>query len=816
MPTEPNEKIPVTEAVALIPVPRRLPGFPGACTRLFREIPLFVWSILYAQEEGIQPVVVTDGPRIAHTAEGLGARVYLRENVTCENYNLYPEIIRELNCQNVILLLPTSPLRREGVLRGMLQKLTRKQGNSYFTAIPLYGETQQQEKYKKIEAAEKVLLADGNIYGCTADYFLQHNNFIGDESTAMINEKPYSLRIASVADFTTLEEISLIMPRTLVHPIKKIVLVQNQRCVRRNYSEFIESCDFVIRSGKLDNIDTGKTGKRTDIMFASTPPLWHNFSEQEKHLPEVNAAALIFMFTNSGGSIPDSIHNWYPVDFSYTVYGYTLSATILKFVRRAFPDAHVYNFGAHGPLERTDVLSVGVTGHQNSDEHLFYEQLIKEGVLTDILEDDKSDEEAVYSTNPEWYVHTPDKIKIFYAIANGTTPYGYIYPWMRRLVIAEYCTNGAQSAAVLRWDKGKKLAVQWESSATIDVYTQDYIDVYKKVEVINRADYDAQERFLPIVPIHYTSVWIIGQDQTALHFLKKLDPDAVPGPFNQVWVPNLATAIDFICKRGEGWMTKADLDLCSGQKQKLNVYNKKTGHAIGGAFIEECDRRRVLNEQFTTVEGRIKRRWDSLLQALDDPLGRPLLVYVGMGKLWSSFSGRQRFVNIRPGEWFSLKTAYDSLCRLRQTFKSDVSLLYFDIPEKPEERVAEIIYSSNNFLAATYNIELKRNAEWRADEVWLQFGNRLNGIVSDLAKFTDFPEVNYEPIFCKWGDRREVFYVDDDRLKGYMFREETMIPIEVTSYIRGVELRIVTSTGENVLFRKQPNTIEYNYVPDEN
>lgn len=804
-----TQKLPIQEAVAIIPAFDNYLHFPGRDTRAFRGLPLFLWSILYAKEEGVESVVLTDDACITHTALGFGTLVYPEKPETAIYHDTVKRVIEEYGCKNIILLQPTSPLRKKGALISLLQLLRQGEGKSYYTVEEINQEGKVAGKNIYGEISTQI---DGNLFGCTADYFLQENNyFIGCDSEEIINDAPYTLQIHTEEDFKTLELLATTRPELLTHNIRTIACIQNQRCVVRNYSEFIDKCDLVVRSGKMDNIETGRTGTRTDIVFASTPKEWQPYSEEEQHIKETNAVPLIFMNMHSGGKIPDSIVNWFAYPFEFEHYGFTLSATVVDFMHKTFPDAKIFNLGVHDPQKRVDLLTFNSTVHADSTEEAFYDKLVQEGVVVDISEEDKKDDTAIYSTRPGWNVHTPDKIKIFRKVRYGNMPWAYIYPWRRKLVLAEATEDNVQSATVLRWDKGKRLAVQWDNTEDVTVYSSDYTDIFRKADVIGGAEYKEQAARLPLVLLRCTSAWVIGQDCVASYFIKKLCKGTVPGPFDKIWTPNLSIAVELLCRRGKDFIRKDKIDTCVWSDGRQAAFDKEYGHAFLHDF-GETHKEEAVYEQLATVSGRFNRRWKRLLEALDDPMSRPLLIYVGHGNLWRERTSKYKFINLIPGEWFSLRRAYESFCRIRATFRADVSFLYIDIPEAREQRRPEIIYSTNNFCAATYDTQISGYADSRADKVWVQLRNDLENIIINKQVIPDYSELEYEPVFCNWGDHRMIIYVHEEQLKGYVWQGEQMVSVDIVQYIRGVELRIYRSNGEEVVFEKDANSVEYRYV----
>lgn len=405
------------EIVAIIPAKSVSKRLPGKNTMLFRGLPLFVWSVLYAKAEGVQPVVLTDDEVTAHIAKGFGALVYPQKPEQFDNYDAIPPVLEELQVQKFALLQAVSPLRQRGLLDKMLRmvplacpscytskrvKLQGKQGGKWLNSLQDKDDTTGLDAY------------DGNIIVCTSEYFLDHNNyFLGDESVPVPNVMPYTIDIDTREDFLAAELLAVSKPELLVHPVAKIAVVQNQRILKRDYSDFIDSCDLVVRMGTMDNLDTGRTGNRCDIHFSigwnrSFISIDHS---DDKHVDEANGAAISFQhqrddwkrlnYKYSFGYI-DTYRGW--AKHPTVANNFTTAALAIWHMHYTFPEAVIYNLGTHDPRVHDDWEKVKLHGsykHLGGDEKVILDDLTKQGVIIDILEEDNTEEEGEYSTLPK-------------------------------------------------------------------------------------------------------------------------------------------------------------------------------------------------------------------------------------------------------------------------------------------------------------------------------------------------------------------------------------------------------------------------------
>lgn len=75
----------------------------------------------------------------------------------------------------------------------------------------------------------------------------------------------------------------------------KVVFCDNNRDYKRDYSDFIESCDIVVRANKMCSLNTGCVGERTDILMLSFYSYYlQYFSPEERHVAQLKEVPLIW------------------------------------------------------------------------------------------------------------------------------------------------------------------------------------------------------------------------------------------------------------------------------------------------------------------------------------------------------------------------------------------------------------------------------------------------------------------------------------------------------------------------------------------
>lgn len=83
-----------------------------------------------------------------------------------------------------------------------------------------------------------------------------------------------------------------------------ICVVSNKQDLKENYSKFIDSCDVVVRINKLDNLETGLVGTRTDIVILFACDAWMQYTEEQMHLQHImKNAKRVYLVDGSKNSV---------------------------------------------------------------------------------------------------------------------------------------------------------------------------------------------------------------------------------------------------------------------------------------------------------------------------------------------------------------------------------------------------------------------------------------------------------------------------------------------------------------------------------
>ncbi len=280
-----------------------------------------------------------------------------------------------------------------------------------------------------------------------------------------------------------------------------ICVVSNKRDVARQYSDFVDSCDRVMRISKMDNLDTGLTGRRTDLLLVSLHPAYFAFSRANRHVDLFKKVPRIAFFPDLDGmarkfAAEEGLENWelLPDEVFQQSRGMTACGTGVRWARYLFPDARIYFLGDVDAWKRTP--SNG-GGHACEAENAYLQQLIREGILVPILEEDKADASGLYSRplNREEALRAEREIEAFGTDRTREYALEISHPqWKDVLRVrdgAAFRVSGSDGADVLRFDD-RELLLRWKRWG-VELFVRQ-----EKNRYVWARESDRQECFFPV------------------------------------------------------------------------------------------------------------------------------------------------------------------------------------------------------------------------------------------------------------------------------------------------------------------------------
>ncbi|MNB76734.1 CMP-N,N'-diacetyllegionaminic acid synthase [compost metagenome] len=221
------------DLLAVIPARGESKGLPGKNVREMKGKPLIAYTIEAAlQSQCVSEVVVsTDSEEIAHASRLAGAQVpFLRPAELATDDAKSIDVLRHAVSfyeqqagrffSNIVLLQPTSPLRRSTDIEGAFAHFTRVGADSLQSVTPVHthpyllreleGERLQpylkeEEGHLRRQDLQELYVLNGAIYIMKRDLLMKQNQIVGANNTGFIMPKERSIDIDDLMDFRIAE-----------------------------------------------------------------------------------------------------------------------------------------------------------------------------------------------------------------------------------------------------------------------------------------------------------------------------------------------------------------------------------------------------------------------------------------------------------------------------------------------------------------------------------------------------------------------------------------------------------------------------------
>ena len=197
------------KVIGIIPCKKVSSRLPGKNTMFLGGKMLFEWSVEYAKNEGITPVVSTDDEYVIGWCNDHGIRC-VREKVDDSNMcNCVDQVLNVYGCDYFVLLQPTSPIRERGLLSSIISDGVP---TSVYTSnkIKVIGhlDGKFQEAFRDQDGNTRFLHQhDGNMVVVNTEWYNRTHKLFNDESIFIDSRKPYNLQIDTKDDFETIRKI---------------------------------------------------------------------------------------------------------------------------------------------------------------------------------------------------------------------------------------------------------------------------------------------------------------------------------------------------------------------------------------------------------------------------------------------------------------------------------------------------------------------------------------------------------------------------------------------------------------------------------
>lgn len=397
--------------IAIIPAKANSTRCPGKNMRSFLGQPLFLYSVLYAQAEGVAPIVSTDSDEVIAVCKEKNIR-YVCEVVDDSTLaNCIRQVLEKVHCDIFALLQPTSPLRVPGMLKNMLKALEQKTCESAFTAqwmkhIGSY-KGKFMRAYRDQDTKDPFMWFDGNIAVTSRAYFEQSGELFDEHSLPFENTFPCSLQIDTEDEFFAIQQLAahVSFNKFLPSAIRRVVIISNRHAFTRDYSVFVDHCDVVIRVNKMENLDDGLTGKKTDVAVVAACQPYLSYTRAQRKVDVLKQVPLIFLHPDPYESLDkfcseEDINNGItiPYDWQIATPYYTTLGKAIYIAEHTFPTAKLFFLGDTSMALRT----CNINYHRHSTEQQYINTLISSGKLISILEETKQQSPYIYSTEIQY------------------------------------------------------------------------------------------------------------------------------------------------------------------------------------------------------------------------------------------------------------------------------------------------------------------------------------------------------------------------------------------------------------------------------
>lgn len=192
---------------AIIPAKKQSQRCPNKNSRLINGIPVYQYSVMYAQQEGVVPIVSTDDEEKMRWCKENNVLFFEEVVDDSKMENCVNQVLEKYKCNSFVVLQPTSPIRR----KGLLKKIVKENPDSAFTAQKIKMVGMLNGKFIVAHRAQDCknffYHFDGNICYCRTDFYKKSGYFFDKNSKIYEEEMPYNLQIDSEDDFKVIKKL---------------------------------------------------------------------------------------------------------------------------------------------------------------------------------------------------------------------------------------------------------------------------------------------------------------------------------------------------------------------------------------------------------------------------------------------------------------------------------------------------------------------------------------------------------------------------------------------------------------------------------
>lgn len=280
----------------------------------------------------------------------------------------------------------------------------------------------------------------------------------------------------------------------------------------------------------------------------------------------------------------------------------------------------------------------------------------------------------------------------------------------------------------------------------------------------------------------FSHIFRLGQDCTTESFCEWMSGKfPVDCPFTKSYSAGLESMVDLVCARGKKSLDFEDLYMAEYKNPwNPSIRNRRTGQMFPHDwFPQACADWNAIRRSYPIVRQKMLRLYDSMCAVLDDALSNVLLVYIGYGDLYTQVYGYPAMLGNVP--WYSLEIAQRCIEKLRSSFKSNITLLYLDVPAEPSARKNELTCVTPHLITGTHSFAPYSWNYLRASIFAAEFSPSLRRIWGDVyfPKLDCASEVRLLPV--KTPHWHDIVCVNPSNLSGYRsFNKDPFTVLQMT------------------------------------
>lgn len=255
---------------------------------------------------------------------------------------------------------------------------------------------------------------------------------------------------------------------------RKVCVISNRPYFTRDYSDFIDSCDVVIRVNKMCNLYTQLTGSKTDVAIVDCWKVYMQYSREQRNTDVLHKIPHVLFFASNAGTgrleqylQEEKFTNWsfFPPALEQRTPYFTAVTKAITFAEWLYPEATIYFLG--DPYVRIRTRTTRGYHTQSGDDD-YQKELIDSGKMILIMEENQPRSTYSFSSciPPEKQLNANKRILQFSPSEIPHTILNLQHPtWQDELLVvgeaACRASNDKDTATILN-HTGTRISLKWD------------------------------------------------------------------------------------------------------------------------------------------------------------------------------------------------------------------------------------------------------------------------------------------------------------------------------------------------------------------